>query len=352
MPHRALILIVGPVLLIAGSYWMTIGQRPAVARTEPGTATADFDLKALKDGAESGLKPASQKTRTNKAERTGNLNVRCDETARQVKSKLAAKDSVIVRPPFVIGGDVPEAVLDRIYRETVLPTANALRLTFFDHDPDAPITILLFSQDETYHSASRKFDGRTHADFHGYYVRPERRLLLNLSTGEGTLAHELTHALAHFDFPDMPEWFDEGLASLYEEADFTEDGLLLVGLTNWRLNHLLSAMQNKRLQTLESLITGRRVRSDQQAVDYAQSRFFCLYLQERGLLPFFYRRFRANAAHDPSGFSTLCEIFGVTSLDSVDEDFRKWAIAHYQRTQPAKKTVSNAGRKLPHVSSH
>ena len=54
------------------------------------------------------------------------------------------------------------------------------------------------------------------------------------------VAHELTHALGHFDFPEMPEWFDEGLASLHEDARFSDDHLD-DGVPNWRRRYLLLA---------------------------------------------------------------------------------------------------------------
>ena len=37
--------------------------------------------------------------------------------------------------------------------------------------------------------------------------------------GGGTIAHELVHALIANDFTEAPEWLNEGLASLYEEAE-------------------------------------------------------------------------------------------------------------------------------------
>ena len=75
------------------------------------------------------------------------------------------------------------------------------------------------------------------------------------------------------------------------------------------------------------------MRPETQAVDYAYSRYFCLYLQDRNLLPFFYRKLRARAASDPSGLRTLCSIFGTESLDAVDRDFRLWVIQLYEGLQ-------------------
>jgi hypothetical protein len=329
---RAITLVFGPVLLIAGCYFMTVGRAHVSAqaatddRSRPGRR--DYDVEALHAGAEYGLAPQNAGSGTASRSR---LDVACDERARQLREHLTSSDRIIVRPPYVLGGNVSENELDRQYRETILPTARALSLAFFDHAPDEPITLLLFSSEEAYRNASWHLDRRDAVDYYGYYIRPDRRIVLNLSTGDGTLAHELTHALSHFDFPQMPEWFDEGLASVFEEADFSPDGLQLVGVSNWRLNHLLHAMQRRRLKTLESLITARKVDADNQEVQYAQARYFCLYLQDRGLLPFFYRKFRGHHPNDPSGARTLCSVLGTDDFDSIDRDFRRWVIALYEQ---------------------
>jgi hypothetical protein len=332
MLTRAIFLVIGPGFLIAGCYFLTVGRPSTSAQAAPVSMSEhrDFDIDELHAGVEEGLVPADSAANT--ADRRS-LTVACDERARQLGKHLDERDRIIVRPPFVIGGNLSEAELDRCYAQTILPTKRALDLAYFDNAPDQPLTLLLYSDERTFRDASWKLDRRNTANYYGYYIRTDRRIVVNIGTGEGTLAHELAHALGHFDFPNMPEWFDEGLASLYEEADFSDDGLQLNGLSNWRLNHLLSAMQKRRLGTLESLISSREIREEKQAVEYAHARYFCLYLQERGLLPFFYRKFRDRASSDPSGLRTLCEILGEENLDPVDRNFRQWVIALYEQVR-------------------
>ena len=332
MLTRAILLVIGPGFLISGCYFLTVGRPSKNVQAAPVSRSEhrEFDIDELHAGVEEGLVPAD--SAANRADRRS-LTVACDERARQLGQHLDERDRIIVRPPFVIGGNLSEAELDRCYAETILPTKRALDLAYFDNAPDEPLTLLLYSDERSFRDASWKLDRRNTANYYGYYIRTDRRIVVNISTGEGTLAHELAHALGHFDFPNMPEWFDEGLASLYEEADFSEDGLQLNGLSNWRLNHLLSAMQKRRLGTLESLISAREIREEEQAVEYAHARYFCLYLQERGLLPFFYRKFRDRASTDPSGLRTLCEILGEENLDPVDRNFRQWVIALYEQVR-------------------
>ena len=179
------------------------------------------------------------------------------------------------------------------------------------------------------------------AAFAGYYERRQHRIIVNTETGEGTIAHELTHALGHFDFPEMPEWFDEGLASLHEEARFSDDHLRLTGVPNWRGRYLQLALQKGELRTLASMIGEAGMRPRQQALDYAHARYFCLFLQERGLLAPFYRKFRLAVATDPTGSRTLQALFNVNGLTAVDDQFRDWARALEQT--PARTGNSREG---------
>ncbi len=331
---RFLILLAGPVFLVWGSYALTVGR--SVAQTVNAAhdvlnASADFDVRDLRSRVEDGL--AALPKFNDRADRQRKLAMACDSRAAELTKHLDASFQIIARPPYVLASDDEESSLDRHYRDTIQPTARALSLMLFDHEPDEPITILLFASERSYQDTARRLDRRSTASYHGYYIRPDRRLMINASTGEGTLSHELTHSLAHFDFPNMPEWFDEGLGSLYEESSFSKDGLRLLGQSNWRLNHLLHAMHHRKLGSLEALLASRSIRSEQQATDYAHARYLCLYLQERELLPLFYRKFRANAAFDPSGVQTLREVFNAPSIDAIDRDFRNWVVDVYERTR-------------------
>lgn len=47
---------------------------------------------------------------------------------------------------------------------------------------------------------------------------------------------------------------------------------------------------------------------------YAQARYLCYYLQEKGLLTKFYREFVANVKSDPTGFKTLKRVLGEEDM--------------------------------------
>ncbi len=258
----------------------------------------------------------------------------CRRMAATLTPRLDRACLTIVRPPYVLAGDLSERALEQLYHGMILPTAHALSTCYFDRQPNEPIVILMFSNEKVYRQHARRLDHRQNAAYYGYYLKSERRIVLDISTGYGTLAHELTHALAHFDFPQMPEWLDEGLASLHEQSEFSDDGLRLIGLPNWRVFHLLYAIRRDQLQPLASLISQKSVRDNQESIDYAHARYFCLYLQQRQLLIPFYRKFRARADNDPTGLESLHILLNVESLTQIDAEFRRWAVETHGSRRP------------------
>ena len=248
----------------------------------------------------------------------------CLTLANNLRQRLPNGWSVVVHEPFVLGGDCNTKVLDESYRRTILPTARALSIQYFDHPPTWPVTILLCSSDDSYRECQQRLDERERIEYSGIYSRTEHRIVINVATGDGTLAHELTHALAHADFPSLPEWLDEGLASLHEECEFSADGLRLIGLDNWRQTPLREAHQREQLRSVMDLASERFATSDRAAIDYAHARYFCLFLQQRRLLEPLYRKCRSRAETDPTGVLSLCELFTTRRPGEIDEQFQAW----------------------------
>lgn len=296
---RWLTLSLGPLLLVGLSYALT---RPTAGVAS--TTAARLRLPPL-------TAPISD------------LPARCEAAAHDYRTQFPETWSWLVCTPFVLGSDLETAQLEQIYRQTLAPTARALTIGYFDHAPTEPIIVLICSSAEVYRQCIRLLGDGERAEYAGIYVRQARRLVLNLSTGEGTLAHELTHALAHVDFPHMPEWFDEGLASLHEESQFSDDGLRLLGAPNWRGELLKQALASRQLPSLAVLLTqafGRQT----PALDYAQARYLCLFLQEKHLLGAYYRKCRANISIDPTGGWSLLQILGYERIEDIDAEYQNW----------------------------
>lgn len=302
-----MILTLGPPFLVGAAYALSY---PAIERENP-EASKQFSQVASRYAAA-------------RADELRELDDACRTAAVQVLEHLPDDCVAIVRTPFVLAGDLSSAELERLHAKTVLPVTEALWRAYFDRRPDQPVIIVCLRHERSYRAAAMRLDNYEPSAYAGYTQRHERRIVFNAATGAGTLSHELAHVLALFDFPAMPEWFDEGLASLHEQAEFSPDGLLLSGGANWRCRLLVDALHNGTLPELESAVRPEAFRGEGEGSNYALVRGLCLYLQERGLLSHFYRKFRANVSRDPSGLATLCELLGASGPGEVDRDFRSW----------------------------
>ncbi len=118
--------------------------------------------------------------------------------------QLGPSCSVLIRAPFVMGGDLSERQLERCYQETIRPAADALTTSYLAARPDRPITVLLFAGQESYREAMRGLFGEKNPPHFGSYRSHLRVLALDFSTGCGTIVHELTHALVRGDFRSFP----------------------------------------------------------------------------------------------------------------------------------------------------
>ena len=154
---------------------------------------------------------------------------------------------------------------------------------------------------------------------------------MNISTGGGTLVHEIVHPFIHANFPACPAWFNEGLAALYEQS--TEKDGHIHGLVNWRFTGLEKAIRDGKLISFQKL-TATSDREFYGGPDnpnynqhYAQARYLCLYLQEKGLLTKFYREFVANAKADRTGYETLQRVLGEKDMDAFQKKWEKFILS-------------------------
>ena len=231
-----------------------------------------------------------------------------------------------IEPPFVVVSDAPEAELRRWCAGTIRWAVTRLKRSYFERDPEHVLTVWLFKDRDTYEAHVEKLWGRRPTTPYGYYSPSERVLVMNIATGGGTLVHEILHPFMAANFPRCPAWFNEGLGSLYEQSS-ERDGEI-VGLTNWRLAGLQKAIEEDRLPTFETLLatSNGSFYTDERGTNYAQARYLCLYLQERGLLRRFYREFVAAQADDPTGVGTLRAVLGRDDLDAFKDEWERWVL--------------------------
>lgn len=311
---RWLILILGPAP-IAGSSWAL----SAWFRSEPPAAAISNQVSAM-PAHEQAAAPLPAAPASDALDDEGN------RAAERLRGRLGEECQVIWRSPFVLAGDMTSDELEHWHQDTLAPAVAAMQHRYFRTPPSHPITVLLFSREQSYNAYCRKLFDDAEISVYGYYKPHLRTLVLNASTGSGTLLHELTHALVDFDFPRAPSWFNEGLASLHEQCRFRNDewGPWLEGQVNWRLKGLQEVQRQGRLRPLALLIEDAEFRGPLEGTNYAQARYFCLYMQQQGVLEEFYAMFRDTCQSDPRGTAAIAIVFGGRTLSELDQDFQRW----------------------------
>jgi hypothetical protein len=163
------------------------------------------------------------------------------------------------------------------------------------------------------------------------------------TTAAGTLLHELFHLAVRSTYGAIPQWLDEGLASLYETS--TVDGERYFGEPNWR-GKVVEALRQMFPQVgLRTVILapwfpeqgqryepspGERVLyPDEQAYVLALARYFVMYLQEHGLLRAVFQAYRdrqAPAEYVPAEVQAVQLLERVVGkpLAEIDSNFRAW----------------------------
>ncbi len=240
----------------------------------------------------------------------------------QLDKKLPSKDfTVVVTPPFVVIGDESPDMVRHRSESTVKWAVEKLKKAYFQQDPRQILDIWLFKDKDSNETNCKRLFGKTPDTPYGYFSQADGALVMNISTGGGTLVHEIVHPFVAANFPNCPAWFNEGLGSLYEQSGELDGEIL--GYPNWRLPRLQEAIRNGKLASFEVLChtTDSDFYEKDRGTNYAQARYLCYYLQEKHLLKTYYHRFLANRKDDPSGYKTLK---AVLARDDMKEFQKEW----------------------------
>ncbi len=243
-----------------------------------------------------------------------------------VKARQASYGSgftVVAVPPFVVVGDGAPDLVREDAKEVIELAARKLKERFFERDPAVILDVLVLRTDSSYDKYAGSFLGPPSTPY-GYYSPCDQAIYVNASLGNGTLVHEMVHAFMEANFPACPTWFNEGMGSLYEQPDLASAEIR--GLPNWRLPGLQRAILRGTTMPLgELLATSRGDFYDKKnaGMTYAMARYLCYYLQEKGLLQTYYRRFLANQIADPMGVETLKEVLGERDLAAFQKRWEK-----------------------------
>jgi hypothetical protein len=232
---------------------------------------------------------------------------------------------MVVEPPFVVVGDEAPRVVEQHAASIVRWAVERLRAAYFARDPDRVLEIWLFRDPASYRHHVRALFGDEPTTPYGYFDSAQNALIMDISTGGGTLVHEIVHPFVDANFPRCPAWFNEGLGSLYEQAG-ERDGAI-IGLVNWRLPALQRALEQGTAPPLRQLLASDagEFYGDPSGVYYAAARYLLYYLQEQGLLLRYYTEFTAAYERDPTGLDTLLDVSG-RDLRQLESDWRDFVM--------------------------
>jgi len=246
----------------------------------------------------------------------------------KVKKKIPAGEqfALALAEPFVVAGDERAETVRSRAAGTVKWAVDKLKAEYFQKDPPEIITVWLFKDDESFRRHARAMFGDPPSTPFGYYTSLHRALVMNIGTGGGTLVHEIVHPFIRENFPDCPPWLNEGLASLYEQCG--DRNGRITGHTNWRLAGLQKAIKAGGLPSFEKLMAMSETEfyNSDKGNNYAQARYLCYYLQERGLLAKFYRDFAAAKKDDPTGYKTLQKVLGESDMSGFQKRWEEFTL--------------------------
>lgn len=246
----------------------------------------------------------------------------------QLKKKLPSNNfTLIIQRPFVVVGDESPATVKEHSENTVKWAVDKLKQDFFSKDPKEILDIWLFRDAASYEKNTLALFGEKPTTPYGYYSSAHKALVMNISTGGGTLVHEIVHPFIEANFPACPPWFNEGLGSLYEQSG--EVNGHIHGYTNWRLPGLQAAIKARKVPSFKTLtaLDANGFYSDDKGTNYGQARYLCYYLQQHGLLIKFYREFYAHRQEDPTGYQSLQKILRVADMNAFKRTWERYVLS-------------------------
>jgi hypothetical protein len=245
----------------------------------------------------------------------------------QLKKKLPSDDfTIVVQPPFVVIGDESADEVREHSVRTVKWAVDKLKQEYFSKDPKEILDIWLFKDAASYEQHAQLLFGDKPTTPYGYYSSTHKALVMNISTGGGTLVHEIVHPFIEANFPECPAWLNEGLGSLYEQTG--EVNGRIHGFTNWRLPGLQEAIKARRVPSFQKLmgLNATDFYDDDRGTHYAQSRYLLYYLQQKDLLKKFYREFYTHQKTDRTGYQTLRRVLGNVDMNRFKRRWEKYVL--------------------------
>jgi len=135
-----------------------------------------------------------------------------------LKPRVPEGFTIVLQRPFVVIGDERASTVRYRAERTVKWFVGRIGRMYFKKEPPKIYDVWLFKDDKSYRKHAEEFFGDKPDTPYGYCSDKHGALVMNIVTGGGTLCHKIVHAYVASNFPDCPAWFNEGLASLYEQC--------------------------------------------------------------------------------------------------------------------------------------
>lgn len=243
-----------------------------------------------------------------------------------LERKLPEVSSVAVEGYFIVASSRSRAETMRLARRIAAYDA-AMRRQHFPHlDKRRTLVILAENRAEMERMAKTLYPALSVSSLPatGFYHREDRLILASIDTGDGAVVHALMHALVQDDNPDAPTWFEEAMATLYEDGEWTDDRLTPVLDERMRL---IPPDEDLDYGVFAGICDCSPVSAEQLAL----IRLLLVYLDEND---------RLNALYDVieqrGKYTTLLQ-----AIEAIDFDARAWQ-RYAERSVDASRTASGS----------
>ncbi len=239
----------------------------------------------------------------------------------QYKKTLPANISITKFRYFIVFSNLSPEITYNVIDKDIRLTIDAIVNNYINVKPDKVTPVFLFEDYDSYKKFSTNTFNMDEQDLspYGFYKISKNVIVIRYVSWKGSPSHEVTHAMLQNDFPDIPSWFNEGLASLHEKSTYKNG--VLEGDFSWRILSIRRAFNENTYTDLETLMNTNddELYSKKSSFYYAQARYLLMYLQQKGLLKDYYINFRDTYKKDNTGITQLEKITGK-KLDEIDKE--------------------------------
>lgn len=255
------------------------------------------------------------------SEKSGRDTQENGQTQSQVQQRYASQEPV--------GGYPKSKSLESRYASTLNELYNHFASLYINKNPKHYIPVYLSSASfsgegyKEFSNFARGIHRRGAGGRVAYFNSIDNSIVCWISTGGGTLNHEAVHALLAEDYPGIPGWLNEGIASMYEETSSYQP------LDNYRLIHLKYAMDYGVFPSLNQLLSTEDESYDgkEETMLYAAAaRYLSIYLLENGLLPTTYKQIRDARNQSASERKSIILSNMGMSEAAFNQAWRSWVI--------------------------